>query len=79
MVSLKLLLIKTVEDIVVFQGINVFDFDYSYIISCIRNAQVTFVKKPAQLRVTEVRSKILTLLETTYIFIEKLERCKTNL
>ena len=51
MVSLKLLLIKTVEDIVVFQGIKVFDFDYSYIISCIRNAQVTFVKKPAQLNI----------------------------
>ena len=43
MVSLKLLLIKTVEDIE--------DFDYSYIISCIRNAQVTFVKKPAQLNI----------------------------
>jgi len=40
-------MINNVKDIVVFQDLKVFnDFDNSYMFSCSRNAQVTFVEKP---------------------------------
>ena len=43
---LNISLIDTVEDIVVFLGLKVFNSDETYTFSCNRNAQVTFVGKP---------------------------------
>ena len=36
------------EDIVIFLGLKVFNSDHSYMVSCSKNAKVTFVEKPQE-------------------------------
>ena len=43
-VSGNIYLIKNVQDIVVMLGLKVFNYDNSYMFSCRRNAQITFVE-----------------------------------
>ena len=42
----NLYLIKHVEDIVIFLGLQMFNSDYFCMFSCSRNAQVNFKEKP---------------------------------
>ena len=50
-------MINNVEDIFAFPDLNVFNSDNSFILSCGRNAQVTFVEKP-QLKIKFINIEI---------------------
>ena len=54
------------EDIVVFPGLNVFNSDNFYIISCSRNEQVTFVAKP-QLKIIHTLLLIMQRVKGTVV------------
>ena len=59
-------LINIDEDTVVFPGLKVFVFKYSYMFSCSRNAQVTFVKNVQTIIIDFLKLQtLISLIQTS--------------